>query len=88
MGAVGKKPLYEMDHRCVIDNGDGTFSLKWNLAKGETDPDSKRVFSLQDDGSYGDRGLDEIRSWEKGKPVGNQLVFSANDARASFPWQP
>ncbi len=83
--AVSTTPIEVFDHASVIDNADGTKSLRWGL--GGTDPNSKAVFSLQPDGTVQTRPDSAIGAWEKGKVEGDRLVFRTDKARAVFAWQ-
>ena len=85
--AASNVPLFVFDHAAVIHNADGTKSLRWNLAAGKTDPNSKRVFSLQPSGAIEDRADTAIDVWEKGTVEGDRLIFRVDKARAVFAWQ-
>jgi hypothetical protein len=85
--AVSNQPLFVFDARSVIHNADGTKSLRWDLAKGQTDPASKYVFSLQPDGRVEVRPDTAIGIWERGVVEGDRLVFRVESARAVFAWQ-
>ena len=85
--AVSATALFVFDHAAVIYNTDGTKSLRWNLSEKHTDATSKRVFSLQPDGSIQDRLDTAIGPWEKGTVEGDRLVFRVEQARVVFAWQ-
>lgn len=62
-----------------------TYALPWNEAKGEPDPSSDRVFSLQKDGTVQTRSNvlnveGGIREWESGQIIGDKLVFNTEGA--------
>jgi hypothetical protein len=83
--AVTKTPLADFVLFAALEPGrhPDTYALPWNEALGEIDPDSRRVFSLQADGSIQTRERkpyvadgDGIGDWESGKIVDdNLLVF-------------